>query len=68
MPEPVRKSKRNNSEFQLFMEAFGQFTEHGKSDICCDRCNGIIEFQRVGDGAWKSHCSCGKYDDTLRGM
>jgi hypothetical protein len=50
------------------LEAFGQYTEKGDNSIACDNCGAVIKFHMLGEDSYHSTCSCGKYNETLRGI
>jgi hypothetical protein len=68
MNENTKKPARDEGALQRLIEAFTQFSEKGTPTVKCDRCHGLIEFQRLGSEAWESRCPCGKFNDTLRGL
>jgi hypothetical protein len=68
MMNETKKPMRDESDLQRFIEAFAQFSKEGRTAVKCDRCQGTIEFQRLGSEVWQSKCACGKFNDTLRGV
>jgi len=34
----------------------------------CERCTDVLKIERLGKSALKMSCSCGLYNDTLRGI
>ncbi len=51
------------------VKAQEEYWEHGKVEtVRCERCHGLLGIARLGDSALKVSCSCGLYNDTLRGL
>ena len=54
---------------RIHNEAFAEFTRDGRvSTIGCDKCSSLIEFTTLSPTAWKSSCSCGRYNCTMKGL
>lgn len=65
---------KNSSEaklnsIELLENAIGEFREFGKVvSAKCDSCGSLIKIVEIRESAWSVQCSCGKFNDTLRGI
>ncbi len=68
MNDVTKKPVRDGAALERLLEAFREYMDTEQSTVECDHCGSVIEFRQLGDEASQSSCSCGKYNDTLRGM
>lgn len=55
--------------FQTFESALAEFMKDGSvSTVHCERCDALIEITAPNQSAIFMRCSCGAYNDTLRGL
>jgi len=55
--------------FDTLERALGEFMKDGRvSAVRCETCSGLIEISSVGSSAMVVRCTCGAYNDTLRGL
>jgi hypothetical protein len=59
---------RNSSAADVLAAAYEEFSATGTTAIKCDSCGAVIVFRALSPRAWASHCECGKFNDTLRGL
>ncbi len=51
------------------IQAQEEYLDTGKVQSAkCERCNDVLKIERLGKSALKMSCSCGLYNDTLRGI
>lgn len=49
--------------------ALGEYFKHGRVvNVRCEKCNDVIEVEALSSSAWVMRCTCGTYNDTLRGL
>jgi hypothetical protein len=66
-PKP-RVRRLDEATPSILVAAFEAYTETGECAVLCDGCRTPIEFKRLSEAAWEHHCSCGKYNGSLRGL
>ena len=66
-PKP-RARRIDEATASTLVAAFEAYTATGECPIMCDRCGTPIKFERLGEAAWEHHCSCGKYNGSLKGL
>ena len=55
--------------FETFDAALAEFMKDGSvSTVRCERCGGVIEITAPNQSAMIMRCSCGAYNDNLRGF
>ena len=65
------KSKRiDEATVKRMIHAIEEYYKTGKATVKCDECGDIITFQVINKerNCYKTSCSCGKYNDTQRGI
>jgi hypothetical protein len=55
-------------DLNLYLEALEEFHATGTNTKKCDECEQPIKFEKRTDTVIVSSCSCGKFNDTLRGL
>lgn len=54
---------------ETYEKALAQFVKHGHVlDVRCERCGNVIQIVPKGRSAMIMSCSCGAYNDNLRGL
>lgn len=49
--------------------AIGEFSSKGKVEtVRCERCNELLVVERKSESVLTVRCSCGQYNDNLRGL
>lgn len=55
--------------FEVVERALSEFEAHGRVvSVECENCHGLLEVKRLSDTALSVKCTCGKYNDVLRGL
>ena len=55
--------------FETFEAALAEFMKDGSvSTVRCERCEGVIEIAAPNPSGMIVRCSCGAYNDNLRGI
>lgn len=68
MNKSAVRTVRDKAAMNRLLDAFEEFCRHGKSTASCEVCGTTLQFHKLSNEAWQSSCSCGKYNDTLRGL
>jgi hypothetical protein len=66
--ESKNKKIVDEVSIQLLLKASEEYFESGQTTVCCNKCQSRIEFEKLGDQAWKHFCHCGKFNGTMRGL
>jgi hypothetical protein len=52
----------------ILSAAFEEWSATGTTTAKCDSCGSAIEFRSLSPQVWTSHCECGKFNNTLKGL
>lgn len=56
-------------KLETLITAQEEYFVNGKIETArCERCKSLLVIEMYGNSAWKVSCSCGLYNDTLRGV
>jgi hypothetical protein len=64
----METQEHDGAQFERFKLATEEFFQDGTCSVACEKCGGVIMFEKMGESAWKHHCPCGRYKGTLRGI
>ena len=63
------QSQELKPNIETSIKAQEEYHDRGKVEtVRCERCNDLLKIERLGDSALKMSCSCGLYNDQLRGI
>ena len=65
----MNASVSNKPCLDTYESALGEFFKHGRVlSARCEKCNDVIEVEARSSSAWVMRCTCGTYNDNLRGL
>ena len=66
----MRVEKDNfDQDIEILEAALGEYNKYGRVvTVRCHSCGELIEIYPLGEAALSVKCSCGKFNDTLRGI
>ena len=61
--------ENQGSNIETEIKALEEYQDNGKVvTVRCERCNELLKVEQLGKTAQAVSCSCGLYNDVLRGL
>jgi hypothetical protein len=68
MNDHPKKKLNDPKDVERLARAAEEYFSNGTCAVLCSKCATPIVFRKLGREAWEHHCSCGRFNGTMRGL
>jgi hypothetical protein len=69
MTEAKKPPSRDANFIENLGSAVAEYQRTGQvRNARCEVCHSLIQVKPLGESAWATNCTCGRYRDTIRGL